>query len=88
MYKRMRVKAVARNNRIPCGWKYAHGNVWNSWFGYLQARSSKCFIWLDAEPREDFNGIKIIFIGQCMQKLLPRSVRPTQCEQTIVQSCT
>ena len=25
----MRAKAVVRNNRIPCGWKYAHGNVWS-----------------------------------------------------------
>ena len=43
----------------------------------------KCCIWLDAEPREEFNGIKIIFIGQSMRKLLPGSVRPTQREQTI-----
>ena len=44
---------------------------------------SKSYIWLDAEPREEFNGIKIIFIGQSMWKLLPRSVRPTQREQSI-----
>ena len=44
-------------------------------------RGSKCCIRLDAEPCEEFKGIKIIFIGQSMRKLLPRSVRPTQHEQ-------
>ena len=38
-------------------------------------------IWLDAGPHEEFNAIKIIFTGQSMRMLLPRSVRPTQHEQ-------
>ena len=34
--------------------------------------------------RNRARNLKIIFIGQSMRKLLPRSVRPTQREQTIV----
>ena len=35
---------------------------------------SKYCIPLDAEPREEFNGIKIICIALCIRKLLPRSM--------------
>ena len=42
-----------------------------------------CYISPDAEEQDEFNGTKIIFIGCTMRKLLTRSVRPTQCEQTI-----
>ena len=35
---RTRAKVVVHNNRIPCGWKYAHENVWSSWFDYLLQR--------------------------------------------------
>ena len=43
----------------------------------------KCYIWLDAEEREE-NGTKIVFIALSMRKLLTRSVQPAQREQTIV----
>ena len=44
----------------------------------------KCYMWLDSEEREECNDTKIIFIALSMRKLLMRSVRPTQREQTIV----
>ena len=44
----------------------------------------KCYIFLDLEELEECNDTKIIFIALSTRKLLTRSVRPTQCEQTIV----
>ena len=48
--------------------------------------SSKCCIWLDAELRGEFNGIKIIFIGQSMRKLRPtQRIDITPCTQWLSQ---
>ena len=44
----------------------------------------KCYIWLNSEEQEECIATNIIFILLSMRKLLTRSVRPTQREQTIV----
>ena len=54
-----------------------------SWFTCLQVRRLLVLYMLDAEAREESNDTKIVFIALSMQKLLTRSVRPTQHEQTI-----